>query len=71
MAYRKILVTMLVVTLAMVTWIVESAIRSFQTPFVRKVSGLPFLFTHWDVYDYGGKLFALYSPDDVSLIFTE
>jgi hypothetical protein len=69
MAYRKILVTMLVVTLAMITWIVESAIRSFQTPFVRKVSGLPFLFTHWDVYDYGGKLFALYSPDDVSLIF--
>ena len=73
MAYRKILVTMLVmmliVTLAIVTWIVGSAIRSFQTSFVRKVSGLPSLFTHWDVYDYAGKLFALYSPDDVSLNF--
>jgi len=72
MAYRRILVVMvimLVVSSVMVTWMVWSTSYSFQTSFVRKVSGLPSLFTRWDVYDYSGKLFALYSPDDVSIIF--
>ena len=49
--------------------ITHSSTHSFQTSFVRKVKGLPSLFTRWDVYEYAGKLFALYSPDDVSCVY--
>ncbi|MEZ8219501.1 hypothetical protein B0813_003038 [Candidatus Fervidibacteria bacterium JGI MDM2 SSWTFF-3-K9] len=69
MAYRRILVLMLVVGLMVVTWIVWSVGRSSQTSFVRKVSGLPSLFTYWEIYEYAGKLFAFYSPDDISFVY--